>query len=141
MKTLRIAQIAVLAAAVLTGTGVLAEEGASPNVKVVEAFFAAGDSLEKAGAVLSDKVSVRLEEGKPAIRGRLAYIAAMKKQTAHGEKLTAKIQSSYAAGPVVVARRIDTLTVPGEKPQIYKLVGVFIVEGGKITEWSDYADE
>ncbi len=57
-----------------------------------------------------------------------------------GEKLDVKILHTYAEGPLVTNKRIDTLTTPSKPPQSFPVVGVFIVKKGKITEWTDYLD-
>ena len=46
----------------------------------------------------------------------------------------------FAKGPVVVTSRVDTVKAPGKPDQVYKIAGVFIVKGGKITEWTDFLD-
>ena len=49
-----------------------------------------------------------------------------------------KIEDIYATGPVVVARRTDTLIKPGAPERKATAIGVFIVKDGKIAEWVDY---
>jgi limonene-1,2-epoxide hydrolase len=81
-----------------------------------------------------------MEEDKPAIVGPAAVAAAFKAFMGHGEKINVKFLSNVAHGPVVVNTRIDTMTTPGKPDQAFKVVGVFVVKGGKIKEWADYPD-
>ena len=110
------------------------------NAKVVADFIAAWNDPDKAVTFLADNCSVRMEEDKPAITGPANVAAAFKGFMGHGEKLDVKILKTYAEGPLVTNKRIDTLTNPGQKPQAFPVVGVFIVKKGKIAEWTDYLD-
>jgi len=135
--------LGAVAAATLGKTAVAADEKKSDvkaNEKVVNDFIAAWNDPDKAVTFLADNCSVRMEEDKPAVVGPANVAAAFKGFMGHGEKLDVKILKTYAEGPVVTNERIDTLTVPGQKPQAFPVVGVFVVKKGKITEWTDYLD-
>ena len=134
--------LGAVAAAALGRTAVAAEEksDSKANEKVVKDFIAAWNDPDKAVTFLADDCSVRMEEDKPAITGPANVAAAFKGFMGHGEKLDVKILKTYAEGPLVTNKRIDTLTTPGQKPQAFPVVGVFIVKKGKIAEWTDYLD-
>jgi len=108
------------------------------NEKIVGDFIAAWNDPDKAVTFLADNCAVRMEEDKPAITGPAKVAAAFKGFMGHGEKVDVKILHTYAEGPLVTNKRVDTLTIPGKPPQTFLVVGVFIVKKGKITEWTDY---
>jgi limonene-1,2-epoxide hydrolase len=134
--------LGAVAVATLGKAAVAAEEksDSKANVKVVEEFIKAWNDPDKSVTYLADNASVRMEEDKPAITGPANVAAAFKGFMSHGEKLDVKILSTFAEGPVVTNKRIDTLTTPGKPPQAFKVVGVFVVKKGKIVEWADYLD-
>jgi len=134
--------LGAVAVATLGKTAIAAEEksDAKANVKVVEAFIKAWNDPDKSVTYLADNASVRMVEDQPAVVGPANVAAAFKGFMGHGEKLDVKILNTYAEGPVVTNKRIDTLTTPGKPPQAFKVVGVFIVKKGKIVEWADYLD-
>jgi len=134
--------LGAVAVATLGKTAVAAEEksDSKANEKVVADFIAAWKDPDKAVTFLADNCSVRMEEDKPAIMGPANVGAAFKGFMGPGVTLTVKILHTYAEGPLVTNKRIDTLTAPGKPPQPFQVVGVFIVKKGKITEWTDYLD-
>ena len=133
--------LGAVAAATLGKTAVAAEEkGEKDTVKVVKDFIAAWNDPDKAATFLADNCSVRMEEDKPAITGPADVAKAFKGFMGPGVKLDVKTLKTYSEGPLVINKRVDTLTVPGQKPQSFPVVGVFIVKKGKITEWTDYLD-
>ena len=136
--------LGAVAAATLGSTAFAADEkkksDPKANEKVVKDFIAAWNDPDKAVTFLADNCSVRMEEDKPAITGPANVAAAFKGFMGHGEKLDVKILKTYSEGPLVTNKRVDTLTTPGQKPQSFPVVGVFIVKNGKITEWTDYLD-
>jgi limonene-1,2-epoxide hydrolase len=135
--------LGAVAVATLGKTAIAAEEkkgDAKANEKVVNDFIAAWSDPDKAVAFLADNCSVRMEENKPAITGPANVATAFKGYLSHGEKLDVKILHTYAEGPLVTNKRVDTLATPGKPSQSFPIVGVFIVKKGKITEWTDYLD-
>jgi limonene-1,2-epoxide hydrolase len=135
--------LGAVAVATLGKTAIAAEEkseSAKANVKVVEEFIKAWNDPDKSVTFLADNASVRMVEDQPAVVGPANVAAAFKGFMGHGEKLDVKILNTYAEGPVVTNKRIDTLTTPGKPPQAFKVVGVFVVKKGKIVEWADYLD-
>jgi limonene-1,2-epoxide hydrolase len=135
--------LGAVAVAALGKIAIAAEEKKSDtkaNEKVVNDFIAGWNDPDKAVAFLADNCSVRMEEDKPPITGPANVATAFKGYLSHGEKLDIKILHTYAEGPLVTNKRIDTLITPGKPPQSFHFVGVFIVKKGKITEWTDYLD-
>jgi limonene-1,2-epoxide hydrolase len=134
--------LGAVAVATLGKTAIAAEEksDAKANEKVVADFIAAWNDPDKAVTFLADNASVRMVEDQPAVVGPAAVGAAFKGFMGPGVKLDVKILHTYAEGPVVTNKRVDTLTAPGKPPQPFKVVGVFIVKKGKIVEWADYLD-
>ena len=132
--------LATVAVAGLAEPAAAMSAGEKANAKVVREFIAAWNDPDKAVTYLSDDASVRMVEGKPPVVGPAAVDAAFKGFMTPGTKLSVKILSTTAEGPIVMNRRIDTLTMPGKPAQSFKVVGVFVVKKGKITEWADYLD-
>ena len=110
----------------------------SKNVTVVKDFIGAWSDPAKAAEYLSDKAVVRMEEDKPALTGRQPFMDAWKGYFQTGQGISVEIKDTYAKGPVVVTNRIDTLTSKDKPDQPFPVVGVFVVKGGKIVEWTDY---
>jgi limonene-1,2-epoxide hydrolase len=113
---------------------------AKANAQVVKDFIAAWNTPDKAVTFLADNASVRMEEDKPPVVGPAAVAAAFKGFMTNGVSIAVKIHSTMAEGPVVTNIRTDTLKTPGKPDQAFKVVGVFVVKGGKIVEWTDYLD-
>jgi limonene-1,2-epoxide hydrolase len=126
-------------AAGLAGAARAAPAG-NANVKLVTEFCDSWNDPDKSVNFLTPDASVRMVEDQPAVVGPAAVAAAFKGFMGHGETIAVKILSSYAAGPIVVNTRIDTLKTPGKPDQSFKVVGVFTIKGGKIKEWSDYLE-
>ena len=133
--------LGAVAAATLGKTAIAEEKSdTKANEKVVADFIAAWKDPDKAVTFLADNCSVRMEEDKPAIMGPANVGAAFKGFMGPGVTLTVKVLHTYAEGPLVTNKRVDTLTNPGKPPQPFPVVGVFIVKKGKIAEWTDYLD-
>ena len=134
--------LGAVAVATLGKTAIAAEEksDSKANVKVVEEFIKAWNDPDKSVTYLADNASVRMVEDQPAVVGPANVAAAFKGFMGHGKKVDVKILHTYAEGPLITNRRVDTLTTPGKPPQTFPMVGVFIVKKGKIIEWTDYLD-
>jgi limonene-1,2-epoxide hydrolase len=134
--------VVAVAGLVGAGTAQAAEMGdkAKANVKVVEDFIKAWNDPDKAVTYLADDASVRMEEDKPAVVGPGPVAAAFKGFMTPGVSISVEIHSTMAEGPVVTNIRTDTLKTKGKPDQAFKVVGVFVVKGGKIKEWTDYLD-
>jgi len=118
--------------------------GSSPqkvNMKVVADFIASWSDPDKAVTYLAPDASVRMVEDQPPVVGPEAVATAMKGFMTPGVKIAVKTLHTTAYGPVVVNQRIDTLKTPGKPDQVFPVVGVFVVKGGKIAEWTDYLEK
>lgn len=137
--------VAALAAVALARPAAAAKHSASEqaNVKLVEDFCLGWmakhyDADTEMARFLAADSSVRMVEDKPPVIGPAAAATAMKSFSVSGQSIDVKILEAFAKGPVVVNSRIDTVKAPGKPDQVYKIVGVFVVKGGKIAEWTDY---
>jgi limonene-1,2-epoxide hydrolase len=120
-----------------------AEESAADKakIKVVNDFIAAWNEPDKAVTYVSDKSSVRMVEGQPAVIGPAALDAMLKSILTSGTTVSVKTLNTTVRGPVVVNKRVDTIKSPGKPDQAFPVVGVFLVRDGKIAEWIDYLDK
>jgi limonene-1,2-epoxide hydrolase len=113
-----------------------------PNVRLVNDFmrgWAAVDATgSKQAAFFADNCVVRLQEGKPAIQGKEALVAAFDAYLKKGARFEIKVSSSCAKGPVVINSRTDAPIIKGIVGKGISVVGVFIVRGGKIMEQWDF---
>ena len=131
-----------LATAGLPGAGYAKESAVEKaNAKVVAEFIKSWDDPDKAVTYLAPDASVRMVEDQPPVVGPAAVAAAMKGFMTPGVKLKVQTLNTTVRGPVVMNQRIDTLTTPGKPPQVFPVVGVFLVKNGKIEEWVDYLDK
>lgn len=111
------------------------------NLDVVSQFCAAWKSRDaaKVGAFLHDDCVVRFtasrDETRPVL-GRQGTTDQIGKYLA-GAAIEFAVHESYAKGPLVINRRVDTITSPKGKQDI-PVVGMFYVRGGKIKEWLDF---
>lgn len=122
----------------------LAAEESSPeqdHIQIVNDFMAAWSDPDKAVTYLAPNASVRMIEDQPAVVGREAIAAAFKSFMTPGVTLEVETLESIATGPVVINKRIDTMRAEGKPDQVFRVVGVFVVKDGKITEWTDYLDK
>ena len=114
------------------------------NLDVVNQFCAAWKSRDaaKIGAFLHDTCVVRFtasrDEAKPVL-GRQGVTDQIGKYLAGGP-IEFLVQESYVKGPLVINRRVDTVTMASGKRDI-QVVGVFFLRGGKIKEWLDFDPE
>ena len=129
------AAIGFAAPAVAAAAGHTAAEAA--NVKLVTEFCNSFGEPEKLKDFLAPDSSVRFDEKQAPMIGPAALVDAWKKAVGDG-KVSAKILSTVAKGPIVMNVRVDTVTTAGKPDQIFKIVGVFLVRDGKIKEWTDY---
>ena len=112
------------------------------NVKLVNDFlkgWAAPDATSAQLAdVVADDATIQPQQDKPAATGKPAIIIAFDGYLANGRRWDIKILETFARGPVVVNSRVDASHYPGKKGHGAQVVGVFIVQDGKIRGWSDY---
>jgi limonene-1,2-epoxide hydrolase len=107
-----------------------------PNVRLVAGFCASVSKLDPAAMrpFLADDVVYRMTETTPPIAGVDAVLDTYKKLNA--TSIEFKVLETFAAGPIVINRRIDRFVSP--RSFTWQGVGVFFVKDGKIKEWSDY---
>lgn len=111
------------------------------NVEVVNAFIAAWDDPDQAVTFLAENASVRMIEDQPPVVGRKAIADVFKSFMKPGVTLKVETFETSSRGPVVVNRRVDTMTTPEKGAEVFPVVGVFVVKGGKIVEWTDFLDK
>jgi limonene-1,2-epoxide hydrolase len=133
------------AAAGLAGPAGAAELTAAEraNVKLVKDFCATWGARDfdpdaSAAAYFAPAANVRVLDTLPFVVGPAAIGAAFKPFLQHGERFQVKFLDVYAKGPLVVTHRIDTQVAPGQADKDMEMVGVFLVRGGRIKEWTDY---
>jgi len=110
------------------------------NVRLVDEFCQTFNDGEKLVKSLADTAVVRMMEDKPAVVGPKATLDELKKLMGPQDKVEVITHHTFAKGPVVMNLRTDILKAPGKPDQSFKVVGVFIVKGGKIVEWTDYVE-
>ena len=141
----------VLTAAALAGLGAAwpAAAGQAPelsaheesNVAVVNAFCAAwktGDAQQVA-THLAEDCTVRFlasRQNSPVVAGR-ADVVEQVRTYMHGSQIEFIVQDTYAAGPIVVNRRVDRI-VSQNGSRDFHIVGVFFLTQGAIKEWHDF---
>jgi limonene-1,2-epoxide hydrolase len=81
-------------------------------------------------------VVYRPTETLPPVQGHEALGAAVKSWATTADRMEFRVLETFAAGPIVINRRIDQFT--GSRPMKWEGTGVFFVKDGKIKEWSDY---
>jgi limonene-1,2-epoxide hydrolase len=96
------------------------------------------DADQEMARFLAADSAVRMVEDKPPVIGPAAVATEMKSFSTSGQSIDVKMLEIFAKGPVVVTSRVDTVKAPGKPDQVFKVAGVFIVKGGKITEWTDF---
>jgi limonene-1,2-epoxide hydrolase len=114
------------------------------NLDLVNQFCAAWKSRDaaKVGAFLHDNCVVRFTASRDAampVLGRQGVTDQIGTYLA-GSSIEFLVQESYVKGPLVINRRVDTITSPKGKQDI-QVVGVFFLRGGKIKEWLDFDPE
>lgn len=108
------------------------------NLALVTAFcesFTTRDMTKIEGFLAAD-CAYRITEKAPPRTGPAA-LDQIKNYVAQARHIQFKIFESWASGPVVMNKRIDTFILP-ERTNAYHLTGVFFVRDGKIAEWTDY---
>ena len=112
------------------------------NVKLVNDFlkgWAAADATSaRLAEVVADDATIQPQQDKPAATGKPAIISAFDGYLEKGRRWDITVLETFAKGPVVVNSRIDASHYPGQKGHGTQVVGVFIVQEGKIRGWSDY---
>jgi limonene-1,2-epoxide hydrolase len=108
------------------------------NLALVSDFCAAFGSrdMTKIMSYLAPECSYRITEtAMPAVGP--AAVERIKSYVERSSSIEFKILDSWARGPMVINERIDSFIRSDARPA-YHLVGVFLIKGGKIAEWTDY---
>jgi len=119
-----------------TGAWTLQEKA---NVQVVNDFCAAWSSRDMAKPLsfLASDSTYRMTETTPPVKGHAGVIDKLKTYVDASNSVEFKVLETFAKGPVVMNHRIDSF-LSKARPLIWEGVGVFLVQDGKIKEWSDY---
>lgn len=115
----------------------LAEEA---NVQVVNEFCAAWETgdVSKITSYMAENVLFR-NSATPTMKGREASFERITGVFARFPAIVFEVVETFAKGPLVMNERNDWLEQPGAPRRLAHVVGVFVVEDGKIAEWTDYA--
>ncbi len=109
------------------------------NVKLVNDFCAAWATRDVAQPLklFADDAMYRMTETTPAVKGHAGVIEKLKSYVDESERVEFKVLETFASGPIVMNHRID-IYASKARPLTWEGVGVFLVQNGKIKEWSDY---
>jgi limonene-1,2-epoxide hydrolase len=110
------------------------------NVKLVTDFCASWSTrdLKQILPRLSDDCVYRMSETTPAVAGHAGVTERLGSWMPSSDRgIEFKILETFANGPIVINRRIDSFRST-TRPLTWEGVGVFFVKDGKIKEWSDY---
>jgi hypothetical protein len=133
----------------VTGIGVPIDEHAvgSEHVGVVEAVATAG--IDAVGVPIDElrDLGVVLCRQRPPLgqHHQVSRLGATRPERGHdeygsseqGKRLPQQRLETFAAGSIVMNRRIDSFRST-TRPLTWEGVGVFFIKDGKIREWSDY---
>lgn len=109
------------------------------NIQVVDDFCGAWATmdLQNVVALMTDATIYRMSQDIPAVYGHQGLLDQMQPWVDSSSAIEFKILETYARGPLVINHRIDTFTSE-TRPVTWEGVGVFLLEDGKIREWTDY---
>ena len=93
--------------------------------------------MAKPLAFLASDCVYRMSETTPPVTGHEGVIQRLKSYIDASDRVEFEVLETFAAGPLVMNRRIDRYISPA-RPLIWEGVGVFFVQNGKIKEWFDY---
>src|SRR6266581_3781945 len=110
------------------------------NIQTVNDFCAAWSTRDMAKPLqfLSDECVYRMTETAAPAKGHAGVIEKLKYYVDATDRLEFKIVETFAKGPIVMNHRVDSF-VSKTRPLTWEGVGVFLVQDGKIKEWSDYS--
>ncbi len=114
------------------------ERDAVQVVNAWDAAWAAKDA-EKIGAFMAENCEFRADPSEPELKkGRAQFISDIKRLVELGITMTIVDTVAYGgeAGTAVLQKRVDTITINGNKREI-PLAAFFRVKDGKIQEWLD----
>lgn len=133
-----------------TGFGVLASalpaqaaewtDAERANVKLVTDFCASWSTrdLKQILPRLADDCVYRMSETTPAVNGHAGITERLGSWMPSSDLgIEFKIFDTFASGPMVMNRRIDSFKST-TRPLTWEGVGIFFVKDGKIKEWQDF---
>ena len=111
------------------------------NEKIVTDFCRAWSrmNLDEILAFMTDDAVYHNIPMAPA-RGRAAIRAVCEGFLKMADAIDFRVLNTASAGNVVMNERVDSFVYKGGKKGSVPVVGVFEVNGGKITAWRDYFD-
>src|SRR5262245_58791702 len=110
------------------------------NVQLVTDFCASWSTrdLKQILPRLSDDSVYRMSETTPAVTGHAGVTERLGSWMPSSDRgIEFKILETFANGPIVINRRIDSFRST-TRPLTWEGVGVFFIKDGKIKEWQDY---
>ena len=110
------------------------------NAKLVSDFCASWSTRDLAKILprLAPECIYRMSETTPAVTGHVGVTERLGSwMTSSDLGIEFKILETWAAGPMVMNRRIDSFKST-KRPLTWEGIGVFFVKDGRIQEWSDY---
>jgi limonene-1,2-epoxide hydrolase len=135
------AGLGVLASATLAHAQTAAwSEAERANVQLVGDFCASWSTRDLAKILprLADDCIYRMSETTPAVTGHAGVTERLGSWMPSSDLgIEFKILETFAAGSIVMNRRIDSFKST-TRPLTWEGVGVFFVRDAKIKEWSDY---
>ena len=110
------------------------------NVQLVGDFCASWSTRDLAKILprLADDCVYRMSETTPAVTGHAGVTERLGSWMPSSDLgIEFKILETFAAGSIVMNRRIDSF-MSTTRPLTWEGVGVFFIKDAKIKEWSDY---
>src|SRR5262245_43573061 len=110
------------------------------NVKLVTDFCASWSTrdLKQILPRLAPQCIYRMSETTPAVTGHAGVTERLGSWMPSSDLgIEFKIFETFAAGPMVMNRRIDSFKST-KRPLTWEGIGIFFVKDGLIQEWSDY---
>ncbi len=138
-----------LAAVLATASSAAPARAATPaetaNVNVVQQLLAAlqdpAPSADNIAALLTEDALVKWSSKDPGATGMAAVKPKLAGLFPAGRHYRIVTGESAVVGPMVIQRRTDIGVTNGVEGKPFKIVGVFVVRGGKIKVWTDYEDQ
>lgn len=109
--------------------------------RLLTSLEAADPSPSAIIGLFSEDCYIRWSETDTPATGRTAAIAKLTSLFAENHRYKIIVHQWFAKGPIVVTSRDDTMLSNGKAAAPFHVVGVFVVENGKIARWDDYEDK
>lgn len=115
------------------------------NVAVVQQLLTSLEASDPSPTAMvglfSNDCYIRWSETDTPATGRPAAIAKLTSLFAKHHRYKIVVHQWFAKGPIVVTSRDDIMLSDGKAAAPFRVVGVFVVENGKIARWDDYEDK